>query len=89
MARNLHEDPGVAGDHDDERQQEEAAEGEHVVGRLLPVGHKAPPGGALGEVCREGDGDVVENEHLWNGSKKNRHVWLRVCKRAGEEGRLR
>lgn len=84
----MDEDPGVAGDHNDERQQEEAAEGEHVVGRLLPVGDEAPPGGALGKVCREGDGDVVENEHL-SKRKKNTHVWRHVGERAGEKDRLR
>lgn len=85
---DLDEDPGVAGDHDDEWQQEEAAEGEHVVGRLLPVGDKAPPSGTLGKVCREGDGDVVENEHL-SERNKNTHVWLYVGKCAGEKDSVR
>lgn len=61
---DLNEDPGVADDHDDQRQQKEAAEGEHVVGGFLPVSFKAPPGGALGEVGWMGNGDIVENEHL-------------------------
>lgn len=76
MPGDLDEDPGVAGDHDDEWQQEEAAEGEHVVGRLLPVGDKAPPSGALGKVCRESDGDVVENEHL---PERNKNTRLAAC----------
>lgn len=63
---DLDEDPGVADDHYDQRQQEQAGEGEHVVGRLLPVSDKAPPSGALSKVRRIGDGHIVENEHLWS-----------------------
>lgn len=63
---DLDEDPGVADDHHDQRQQEEAGEGEHVVSCFLPVGEEAAPSGALSEVCRIRDGHVMENEHLWN-----------------------
>lgn len=62
---DLEEDPGVTNDHDGERQQEEAGEGEHVVRRFLPVGHEAPSSGALGEVDGVGDGHVMKNKHLW------------------------
>ena len=61
---DLKEDARVARNHDDKWQQEEAAEGEHVVGCLLPVGVEAAPRRALGEPLREGDGHVVEEEHL-------------------------
>lgn len=61
---DLDEDPGVADDHDDQWQQEEAAEGEHVVGSFLPVRQEAASGRALGEVRWVSDGHVVENEHL-------------------------
>lgn len=63
---DLDKDPGVADDHDDQRQQEEAGEGEHVVSCFLPVHDKAPPGGALSEVCWVSDGHIMENEHLWD-----------------------
>lgn len=63
---DLDEDPGVADNHYDQRQQEEAGEGKHVVGRFLPVSDEAPPSGALSKVCRIGDGHITENEHLQN-----------------------
>lgn len=63
---DLDEDPGVADNHDDKRQQEEAGEGEHVVGRFLPVSDEASPSGALSKVRWIGDGHIVENEHLLN-----------------------
>lgn len=78
MLGYLDEDPGVADDHDDERQQEEAGEGEHVVGCFLPVSDKAPPGGALGKVCWEGDGNIVENEHLLKQNKTKKHIYTRI-----------
>lgn len=62
--RDLDEDPGVADNHDDQRQQEEAREREHVVGCLLPVGDKTPPRGALSKICWVGNGHVVENKNL-------------------------
>lgn len=58
------EDPGVAGDHDDQRQQEQAGKGEHVVGRLMPMRGEASPRGALGELLRMDDGHVVKQEDL-------------------------
>lgn len=61
---DLDEDPGVADNHYDQWQQEEAGEGEHVVGCFLPVSDKAPPSGALSKVCWIGDGHIMENEHL-------------------------
>lgn len=63
---DLDEDPGVADNHDDQRQQEEAGEGKHVVCSFLPVSDEAPPSGALSEVCRVGNGHIMENEHLWD-----------------------
>ena len=62
---DLDEDPCVAGDHHDQWQQEEAAEGEHVVGSFLPVSDEAAPRGALSKVGWICDGHIVENEHLW------------------------
>lgn len=58
---DVDEDAGVADDHDEQRQQEEAAEGEHVVGGFLPVMLEAASGGALSEVGWVGDAHVVEN----------------------------
>lgn len=63
---DLDEDPGVTDDHDGQRQQEEAAECEHVVGRFLPASVKASPGCALSEVCWIRNGHVVKNDHLWD-----------------------
>lgn len=63
---DLDEDPGVAGNHDNQRQQEEAGEGEHVVGCFLPVTVEASSGGALSKVCWIGDGHIVENKYLLN-----------------------
>lgn len=63
-AGDLHQDAGVAEDHDCQWQQEEAHEGEHVVEGLLPVLHEAAMGGALGEVLGHSDGHYVEYEHL-------------------------
>ena len=69
----LHEDSSVAEDHDDQRQEEEAHEGEHVVERLLPVLHEAAAGCALGEVLWDCDGHVVKYKHL---REKRRTVLL-------------
>lgn len=66
---DLEEDPGVADDHDDQRQQEEAGEGEHVVGCFLPVTVEAASGGALSEVGWIGDAHVVEDKYLLNFKK--------------------
>lgn len=64
---DLKEDPGVAGDHDDQRQQEQAGEGEHVVGCFVPASQKTPAGGALSEVLRKDDGHAVKDEYLQEG----------------------
>lgn len=64
---DLKEDPGVAGDHDDQRQQEKAGEGEHVVGGFVPARQETPAGGALGEVLRKDDGHTVKDEYLQEG----------------------
>lgn len=61
---DLTEDPGVTGNHDDQRQQEQAAKREHVVGRFMPVGDKAPPCCALSKVLGMDDGYIVKKEHL-------------------------
>lgn len=61
----LNEDSRVAEDHDDQREQEEAHKGEHVVEGLLPVLDKTPMSGALGEVLRNCDGHIVKYEHLY------------------------
>lgn len=63
---DLDEDPGVADNHNNQRQEEEAGEREHVVCCFLPVSDKAPSSGALSKVGWIGDGHIVENEHLWN-----------------------
>lgn len=60
----LDKDPRVAVDHDDQRQEEEAHKGEHVVEGLLPVLDKTAVGGALGEVLWDCDGHIVEYKHL-------------------------
>lgn len=70
---DLTEDPGVAGDHDDQRQQEEAAESEHVVGCLVPVSDKTSSCRTLSEVLRMVDGDVAKQEKL----KEERNNTLR------------
>lgn len=72
-ARYLNQDSRVAEDHDDQRQEEEAHEGEHVVEGLLPVLDKTPMGGALGEVLGDCDGYVVKYKHLHD---KRRRVLL-------------
>lgn len=54
------ENPAVTCDHDGQRQQEQAAEGEHVVGRLVPVNQEALVRCALGELHRVGNGHTVE-----------------------------
>ncbi len=63
-ARYLNEDSSVTEDHDDQRQEEEAHEGEHVVESLLPTLDKTAVGGALSEVLWDGDGDIVKYKHL-------------------------
>ena len=78
-AGDLHQDAGVAEDHDDQGQQEETHEGEQVVDGLLPVLDEAPAGGALGEALWDRDGHVVEDEHLhrdqWTGTGKRSALW--------------
>ncbi len=61
---DLTEDPGVAGDHDGQRQQEQAGKSEHVVGRFMPVSGKTPTCGTLSEVLRVDDGHIVKKEYL-------------------------
>lgn len=61
---DLNKDPGVANNHNNQRQQEETTEGKHVVSSFLPVRNEASPGGALSEVCWIGNGHIMENEHL-------------------------
>lgn len=63
-ARYLNENTCVAEDHDNQRQEEEAHKGEHVVEGLLPVLVKTAMGGALGEVLRDCDGHIVKYNHL-------------------------
>lgn len=70
-ARDLHQDPRVAEDHDDQGQEEEARKGEHVVEGLLPVLDKTAMGGALGEVLRHRDGYIVKNKHLRGEKRKD------------------
>lgn len=70
----LNKDSRVTEDHDDQRQEEEAHEGEHVVEGLLPVLDKTAVGGALGEVLRDCDGHIVKYKHL---HEKTRRVLLR------------
>ena len=60
----FHQDPWVAEDHDDQREQEETYKSKHVVKGLLPVVGKASSGGALGEVLWHCDRHVVEQKHL-------------------------
>lgn len=69
----LHQDSCVTEDHDDQRQEEEARKGEHVVEGLLPVLDKTPMGGALGEVLRDCDGYIVKYKYL---HEKTRRVLL-------------
>lgn len=71
-AGDLHENPCVAEDHDDQRQEEEAHEGEHIVDGLLPVLHEAAVGGALCEVGGDSDGHVVKQKHLHDQKKKKK-----------------
>lgn len=59
---DLTENPTVTGDHDDQRQEEEAGESKHVVGRFMPVGAKTSACGALSEVLRMNDGYIVKKE---------------------------
>lgn len=70
---DLKEDPGVAGDHDDQRQQEKAGEGEHVVGGFVPACQETPTGGALGEVLRKDDGHTVKDEYLQEGHSLHKY----------------
>lgn len=69
----LNKDSRVTEDHDDQRQEEEAHKGEHVVEGLLPVLDKTAVGGALGEVLRDCDGHIVKYKHL---HEKTRRVLL-------------
>lgn len=64
---DLAEDPGVAGDHDDQRQQEQAEEREHVVGCFMPASDETSTCGALSEGLRMDDGHVVEKKKLRRG----------------------
>lgn len=61
---DLTEDPCVAGDHDDQRQQEQAGKSEHVVARFMPVSDKTSTCGTLSEVLGKDDGHIVKNKHL-------------------------
>ncbi len=67
---DLTEDSAVAGDHDDQRQQEQAAKSEHVVGCFMPASGKTSMSGTLGEVLGLDDGHIVKKEHLWRKRKK-------------------
>lgn len=58
------EDPAVAGDHDDQGQQEQTGKREHVVRRFVPASGEAPPRRALGEVLWVDDGHTVEKKDL-------------------------
>lgn len=69
---DLYQDAGIAGDHHDQRHQEEADEGEHVVDSFLPVPGEAAKGGALSKVLRNRDGHVAEYKHL--GKHTQRHI---------------
>lgn len=77
-AGDLHQNPCVAEDHDDQRQQEQAHKREHVVDGLLPVLDKAAVGGALGEVLWHRNGDIVEDEDLQIDGKEDKVVILDV-----------
>lgn len=61
---DLTEDPGVAGDHDDQRQQEQAGKSEHVVGRFMPVSEETFMCCTLSEVLGMEDGHTVKKENL-------------------------
>lgn len=61
----LNKDSCVAEDHDDQRKEEEAYKGEHVVEGLLPVLDKTAVCGALGEVLWDRDGHIVKYKHLY------------------------
>lgn len=61
---DLTEDPGVAGDHDDQWKQEQAGESEHVVGSFMPASDKTSKCGTLSEVLGMNDGYVVKKEYL-------------------------
>lgn len=63
-AGDLQQDAGVAADHDEQGQQEEAGEAHHVVERLVPGPGEAAPRGALREVVRGAQGDGAEQEQL-------------------------
>lgn len=63
-ARDGGEDAAVAEHHDEQRQQEEAGEGEHVVERLLPVRREAAHRGALHEAPGPRPAHRVEDERL-------------------------
>lgn len=71
------ENPAVTRDHDGQRQQEQAAEGEHVVGCLVPVNQEALVRCALGELHRVGNGYTVEQQHLKNDSTM-RDCWVSI-----------
>lgn len=62
--RYLNQDSCITEDHDDQRQQEEAHKGEHVVDGLFPMLDKAAMGGALGEVLWDCDGYIVKYKYL-------------------------
>lgn len=65
----LNKDPCVTGDHDDQREEEEAHKGEHVIDGLLPVLDKTAMSGALGKILRNCDGHVVKDEHLYENTR--------------------
>lgn len=60
----LNKDSCVTEDHNDQRQEEEAHKGEHVVEGLLPALDKTAMGGALGKVFWDCDGHIVKYKHL-------------------------
>lgn len=76
---DLQQHTRVAADHDEQRQQEEAAEREHVVERLLPAQREAAVRRALREGRWGGDGYLVEEKSL-----AERKVWWMDWIKLGE-----
>lgn len=81
-AGDLQQDAGVAADHDEQREQEEAGEAHHVVEGLVPGPGEAATRGALGEVVRGTQGDCVEQEQL-----AQEMGVIRVCNSRGREAK--
>ena len=61
---DLQQDACIAADHDEQWKQEEAAEREHVVERLLPALPEAAMRRALREVLWGCDGHLMEEKRL-------------------------